>query len=624
MNSQEDKMIQPINPFDYKRRPTVTVHVGNVAMGSEWPVRVQTMTNTATDDVAASVEQCQRIAYAGAECVRLTAQGVKQAQCLGDITQALRQSGCDIPVIADIHFNPQAAMVAATTCDGVRINPGNFVDPARTFKQLEYSDEEYQAELQRIREALLPFIAECREHHTAVRLGVNHGSLSDRIMSRYGNTACGMVESVMEFLRVFVEQQFLDVVISMKASNVVVMVEAVRHLVAAMDAEDMHFPLHLGVTEAGFGEDGRIKSAVGIGALMAQGLGDTIRVSLSEDPVLEIPVAVKLVNYIAGREGHVPIEGQYSKGYDPLNPQRRATTMVAGCIGGKCQPVVIASYRPDELKGELQPDFYYSAEGIIDGMHQYIVPLDRWSGERNVYPLLTLGEWDRCATTQLRFLQLPASTPVHRLEFLRGRGDTVLIITPDNANIPGCQQALVHALTSSGITCPVVLRNTYTDSSNEWLQVKAGADMGAVLLNRQADGVWLEGPNCHSADDVVRYAFAILQASRQRMSKTEFISCPGCGRTLFDLQATVHAVQQATAHLTHLKIGVMGCIVNGPGEMADADYGYVGAAPHRISLYKGKQCIEKNIPEEDAIARLIELIKENGDWREPSQPTHIP
>ena len=576
------------------------------------------MTNTSTDDIAASAAQCQRIAYAGADYVRLTAQGVKQTQSIAEISHVLKTQGYKIPVIADIHFNPQAALAAAAVCEGVRINPGNFVDPARTFKQLEYTDEEYRAELGRIREALLPFIAVCREHHTAVRLGVNHGSLSDRIMSRYGNTAAGMVESVMEFLRVFVQEGFLEVVISMKASNVVVMVEAVRRLVDAMDREDMHFPLHLGVTEAGFGEDGRIKSAVGIGALLAEGLGDTIRVSLSEEPELEVPVARKLVDYITSRKGHDTITGDYAEGYDPLCPMRRESVTVDDRIGGNRPPVVIASYRPDELDGaDLQPDFYYSGDGLIDGMHQFLVPLDRWSGERNVYPLLTLGEWDRCPSTRLRFLQLPVTTPVHRLKFLRGRSDTILVITPVGVNIPGEEQAFIHALDKAGINCPVVVRNTYADSSNEWLQVKAGADLGAVLLNGRADGIWLEAPNSHSNIDVVNYAYAILQAVRLRMSKTEFISCPGCGRTMFDLQTTVKNVQQATAHLTHLKIGVMGCIVNGPGEMADADYGYVGAAAGRISLYKGKQCIEMNIPEREAIDRLIELIKQHGDWREP-------
>jgi len=601
------------------RRISTVCHVGNIAIGGANPIRIQSMATTDTNDTEGSVAQAKRIIDAGGELVRFTTQGTREAENMKNISARLKADGYTQPLVADVHFTAHTADVAAQYCEKVRINPGNYVDPGRTFKQLEYTDEEYRAELSRIREALLPFIAVCREHHTAVRLGVNHGSLSDRIMSRYGNTAMGMVESVMEFLRVFVQEGFMDVVISMKASNVVVMVEAVRRLVDAMDREDMHFPLHLGVTEAGFGEDGRIKSAVGIGALMAQGLGDTIRVSLSEEPELEIPVARKLVDYVALREGHDPIEGRFAEGYDPLSPVRRATVTVDGRIGGNQPPVVIASYRPDELDGaSLQPDFYYSADGLIDGMHQFLVPLDRWSGELNVYPLLTLGEWDRCPETRLRFLQLPATTPVHRLEFLRGRDDTVLVITPVGANIPGEEQALTHALDLAGIDCPVVVRNTYADSSSEWLQVKAGADMGAVMLNQRADGIWLEAPSCRNGGEVVRYAFAILQAARQRMSKTEFISCPGCGRTMFDLQSTVKRVQQATAHLSHLKIGVMGCIVNGPGEMADADYGYVGAAAGRISLYKGKECIEMNIPEEDAIDRLVNLIKQNDDWREPN------
>ena len=336
--------------FNYSRRSTVQVNVGGVMLGSDHPVRVQSMTNTSTDDIAASTAQCLRIAQAGGELVRLTAQGVREAVAVGQIRQQLRAQGCQVPLVADIHFNPRAAFAAAQVCDKVRINPGNFVDPARQFKSLSYTDEEYAAELQRIHDALVPFIDVCREHHTAVRLGVNHGSLSDRIMSRYGNTAAGMVESVMEFLRVFVAQKFYDVVISMKASNVVVMVEAVRRLVAAMDAEEMHFPLHLGVTEAGFGEDGRIKSAVGIGTLMAEGLGDTIRVSLSEEPEVEIPVAQKLVSYITSRQGHEPIEGVPYEGYDPLQPQRRRSTAVAGLVGGQKLPVVIASCRPGEAK----------------------------------------------------------------------------------------------------------------------------------------------------------------------------------------------------------------------------------------------------------------------------------
>ncbi len=543
--------------FDYKRRPTVTVNVGGTAMGSEWPVRVQTMTNTSTLDVERSAEQCRRCAQAGADYVRLTAQGVREAESMGMIRNLLRSQGCDIPLIADIHFNPQAAFAAAALVDKVRINPGNFVDPARTFKSLTYTDDEYAAELQKIHDTLLPFIAICREHGTAVRLGVNHGSLSDRIMSRYGNTAAGMVESVMEFLRVFVAEGFHDVVISMKASNVVVMVEAVRRLVVAMDSEDMHFPLHLGVTEAGFGEDGRIKSAVGIGTLMAQGLGDTIRVSLSEDPELEVPVAQKLVDYITSRAGHEPIAGELCPGYDPVCPPRRATREVAG----HKTPLVIASCEPQEMTGPMKPDF------LADDLPLADAPL--------------------------------------------------LVITPDNDNVPGSLLAQLHELERQGNTLPVVACVTYEDTDREWLQVKAAADLGAVMMSGLCDGIWIDAPCYPDQDEVVRMAFAILQACRMRMSKTEFISCPSCGRTMFDLQTTVRRVQEATAHLTHLKIGVMGCIVNGPGEMADADYGYVGAARGRISLYKNKECVEKNIPEAEAIDHLVALIKACGDWREP-------
>lgn len=602
-----------MNYFNYHRRKTVTVNIGNTPLGSDFPIRVQSMTNTSTNDIDASVEQILRIADAGAHYVRLTTQGVREAENLGVIRKQVRERGCEVPLVADIHFNPRAAMAAAQVTDKVRINPGNFVDPARQFKSLTYTIEEYQAELQRIHDSLLPFIDLCRQHGTAVRLGVNHGSLSDRIMSRYGNTAAGMVESVMEYLRVFVEQKFMDVVISMKASNVVVMVEAVRRLVAAMDAEDMHFPLHLGVTEAGFGEDGRIKSAVGIGALMSQGLGDTIRISLSEDPELEVPVANKLVDYIASRENHPNINGHYSKGYNPLMPERRVGNNINGIVGGKT-PIVIASCKPEDITGNRRPDFFYSKEGALNDTDKFIVPASVYNGKNNTTPLFSLSNWDDSVEAPVKWLVVPASTDVEKLLFLKDCSNVALIINPDNVNVSGCQQALIHALIDAEINCPVILHNAYLDTDSEWLQVKASADLGAVLLNGLGDGTWLEAPDYENQNEVVGFAFAILQAARLRTTKTEFISCPSCGRTMFDLQTTVRRVQEATSHLTHLKIGVMGCVVNGPGEMADADYGYVGAAVNKISLYKGKECIEKNIPEEEAIPRLIALIKENGDW----------
>ena len=431
--------------FNYQRRKTITVNIGNTPLGSDYPIRVQSMTNTSTNDIEASVEQIMRIANAGAHYVRLTTQGVREAENLGVIRQQVRKRGCKVPLVADIHFNPRAAMAAAQVTDKVRINPGNFVDPARQFKSLTYTDEEYQAELQRIHDKLVPFINLCREHGTAVRLGVNHGSLSDRIMSRYGNTAAGMVERVMEYLRVFVEQRFMDVVISMKASNVVVMVEAVRRLVAAMDAEDMHFPLHLGVTEAGFGEDGRIKSTVGIGALMSQGLGDTIRVSLSEDPELEVPVANKLVDYIASRENHPHINGSFCKDYNPLMPERRVGTSIAGLVGGK-MPIVIASCHPEEITSNRRPDFFYNASGALNESDNFIVPASNYHGESNTSPLFTLENWNASVEAPVKFLNVPASTPIEKLLFLRDCDNVALIITPDNVNTSGCQQALIHAL----------------------------------------------------------------------------------------------------------------------------------------------------------------------------------
>lgn len=589
--------------FNYHRRTTVEVNVGGVTLGGSHAVKVQSMTNTNTDDIEASVAQCRRIADCGGQIVRLTAQGVKEAENIGRIRTLLREQGCNVPLVADIHFNPKAAFAAAAVTDKVRINPGNFVDPARTFKSLTYTDEEYKAELQRIHDALLPFIAICREHHTAVRLGVNHGSLSDRIMSRYGNTAAGMVESVMEFLRVFVEQKFFDVVISMKASNVVVMVEAVRRVVAAMDAEHMHFPLHLGVTEAGFGEDGRIKSAVGIGCLMAEGLGDTIRVSLSEDPEAEIPVAQKLVQYITSRKSSTPIEGDPYEGYNALLPLRRQSTAILSKIGGNKVPVVVASCKPGTLNGKLKPDYYFTGGSLTDGVH--------------TYPIVSLADFKPNADAEVQFVQVQANASKEQLMALAAQSNVVVIASTAHRNVSGSLQALVHTMARLGINSPVVMRVSYPDTDTEWLQVKAGADLGTLLLNGVADGVWLEAPRYPSQQKVVEYAFAILQAARLRTSKTEFISCPSCGRTMFDLQTTVQQVKAATSHLTHLKIGVMGCVVNGPGEMADADYGYVGAARHSISLYKGKVCVERNVPEGEAIPRLVALIKAEGDWIDP-------
>lgn len=564
-----------MNDFNYRRRHSSTVQIGNVPLGGDNPIRIQSMTSTSTLDTDASVAQCRRIFDAGADYVRLTAQGVREAHNIGEIRAALHAAGYTKPLVADIHFNPKAAFEAAATTDKVRINPGNFVDAARTFKKLEYTDEEYAAELEKIRRAVVPFLAICREHHTAVRLGVNHGSLSDRIMSRYGDTPAGMVESAMEYLRIFREENFNDVTISIKASNTVIMVETVRRLVAEMDREDMHYPLHLGVTEAGDGEDGRIKSAVGIGTLLAEGIGDTVRVSLSEEPELEIPVARKLVDYITAREGHAPISGCFAKAYNRIAPERRPTNAV-GSIGGQNVPVVATALSPADVAAiATKPDFFLS---------------------------------------DVNWKAVDASAKSEGFS-----DDDVLLLTSHHANPVGEIEAFIHRLWDNGCKAPVVVRMSYDDANEEDVQVKAGADFGALLLNGLVDGIVLDAPNLPNNADAVAYSFGILQAARRRTTKTEYISCPSCGRTLYDLQHAVKEIKAATSHLKGLKIGIMGCIVNGPGEMADADYGYVGAAVGKVSLYKGKECVERNVPQDVALTHLIDLIKANGDWTEPKQ-----
>ncbi len=540
--------------FDYQRRRSSEVMIGNTPLGGDNPIRVQSMTNTSTMDTEASVEQCIEIANAGADYVRLTAQGEREARNMGQIRRRLREQGCDVPLVADIHFNPKAAFTAAEEVEKVRINPGNFVDPGRTFRKIEYTDKEYARELERIDRTLIPFYELCREHHTAVRIGVNHGSLSDRIMSRYGDTPAGMVESAMEFLRVARKVDFNDIVISIKASNTVIMVETVRRLVKAMDAEDMHFPLHLGVTEAGDGEDGRVKSAVGIGTLLAEGIGDTIRVSLSENPANEIPVAKALVDYITSRSGHPAIAGDTAPDFDPLNPQRRPT-MACGAIGGDNPVAVVELDSEAKYEPGLQPDAY------LNGLAR----------------------------------------------------DRPVILKSDHINAPADIAAKIHRMWSEGDTTPVVAVMRYPDMAYGDVALRAAADFGRLLIDRLVDGIMIDAPQLTAAQRA-SLAFRILQASRQRFTRTEFIACPGCGRTLFDLQSTLAKVKEATGHLKGLKIGVMGCVVNGPGEMADADFGYVGAGVGNVSLYRGKECVKKNIPADEALPQLIQLIKDSGRW----------
>ncbi len=535
-----------MSKYNYKRRKSSIAKAGKVAIGGDNPIRIQSMCNTNTNDTEASAAQARRIADAGGELVRLTTQGVREASNMANIKKALVEGGCDVPLVADVHFNPNAAFEAAKTCDKVRINPGNFVDAARTFKQLEFSDEEYAQELEKIRSKFVPFLNICKENGTCVRLGVNHGSLSDRIMSRYGDSPAGMVESVMEFLRIAREENFDNIVISVKASNVTVMVDTVRLLVESMEKEDMHFPLHLGVTEAGDGEDGRIKSAVGIGTLLAEGIGDTIRVSLSEDPECEIPVAVKLRDYITSRSGHEEIP----------EPE----TVLPGKARDYAVALPYAEFPVMDVDFTLQPDWHYMSTAMEPKLYDDELPV---------------------------------------------------VLTTSSDNRPGAFMSWIDRFVAMGGRNPIIVMMGFLTTNLEDLQIEAAADFGPLLLGGYASGIGIVASEKFTKDEVKSIALGILQAARLRISKTEYIACPGCGRTLFDLQKTLAEVKANTAHLKGLKIGVMGCIVNGPGEMADADYGYVGAGPGRVSIYKGKELIKKNIPAAEALPALLSLIAQS-------------
>lgn len=621
--------------FNYKRRAATVAHVGRLNIGGDNPVRVQSMTTTSTLDTEGSVAQCKRIINAGGELVRLTTQGRREAENLANISRQLRAEGYTQPLCADIHFNANVADVAACHTEKVRINPGNYVDPARTFKHLEYTDEQYAQELEKIEERLTTFIDLCKEHHTAVRIGVNHGSLSDRIMSRYGDTPEGIVESCMEFLRIFRKHNFDDVVISIKASNTVVMVRSVRLLVAEMDREDMHYPLHLGVTEAGEGEDGRIKSAVGIGALLADGIGDTIRVSLSEEPEAEIPVAKHLVRYIRRKQGHLLVPGVQAKNFDYLRPERRKTQAV-GPIGGTQPPVVIVSEVQGAKEGvtqgqeALRPDYIYVGQQMPDQPvegQRYIVDFNAFGRELQkhmdvadymfpIFPYNAMPYISAVPDTAPIFLVLPYGSCAEEYKAcLKANPNVVVVVPSQHQNRLGEQRALVHELMAEGIENPVVFAQAYKHSQQEKadLQLEAAADMGALMMDGLTDGLWLMNDGDIAMQDLTDTAYAILQAGRLRIVKTEYISCPGCGRTLYDLRTTIARVKEATKGMKGLKIGIMGCIVNGPGEMADADYGYVGAGVGRIALYRGKVCVERGIPEAEAVEHLLQLIKEDQE-----------
>lgn len=542
------------------------------------------MANVSTMDTDASVVQAISMARAGAEYIRFTAQGIREARNLGLIRRRLNELGCHTPLVADIHFNPKAADVAAEFVEKVRINPGNYVDGARTFRA-DYTDEDFAEGVRKIRERFVPFLRLCRAHGTAIRIGVNHGSLSDRIMSRFGDTPEGMTESCMEFLRLCREEQFDNVVISIKASNTVVMVRTVRLLVRTMDREGMHYPLHLGVTEAGNDEDGRIKSAVGIGALLTDGIGDTIRISLSEPPEAEIPVARELIDHInrTRAEEYAPMPADFE---GTETDYFRRTRMV-GDIGGGRQPVVLAEYTNGEEPDEtLRPDYL---RHLPDGT-------------------FTSTKDKRRTVPAPHFVELtPDELTDSRLEALNTDESSVIILRSVHTDSVNETRAAILRLRAAACQAPVILRRDYHEADLDRLRIAASADLGVLLIDGIADGLLLTQGG-HSTPDTDRLAFGILQATRRRMSRTEYISCPGCGRTLYDLHQTISRIKAATGHLKGVKIGIMGCIVNGPGEMADADYGYVGAGPGRVSLYRGKECVLRSIPEAEAVDRLLELI----------------
>ena len=614
-------------------------------MGGGHPIRIQSMTTTNTMDTMATVEQSIRMIEVGCEYVRITAPSKKEAENLANIKKELKNRGYETPLIADIHFTPNAAEIAARIVEKVRINPGNFAD-RKKFEQIEYTDLEYDTEIQRIQERFLPLVKICKEYGTAMRIGTNHGSLSDRILSRYGDTPLGMVESALEFLRICRSENYHEIVLSMKSSNPLVMVQAYRLLVNRMDFEDMNYPLHLGVTEAGEGEDGRIKSALGIGSLLEDGLGDTIRVSLTEEPEYEIPVAKTLVNRYTDRSCHEPVLGIDVNPILPFEYNPRKTHVVLN-IGGKNVPRVIndltilEKINPQTLSelgytyfdkedkwgiSDLACDYVDIGKKEIDfkipGTLGIIQAYSVWkiSKKERHYPFLNLEEYLGGTNfhTQLNILQI-TYTELSEEVIIKIKNDSTIVLLLDTYNQHGMaeQRQIFIKLINSGCTVPVMIGRSYSNLTPEDIQVHASTDMGALFVDGLGDGIYISAEGCGTLSSVNSTAFAILQASRTRITKTEYISCPSCGRTLFDLQETTARIRSRTEHLKGVKIGIMGCIVNGPGEMADADYGYVGTGVDKITLYKGQEVVLKNIPTKEADEALIQLIKDHGDWEEP-------
>ncbi len=633
----------------YHRRKTRVVNIGGTPLGGENPIRVQSMTTVDTMDTEGSIAQSIRMIEAGCEYVRITAPSIKEAQNLEEIKKGLRARGYDTPLVADIHFTPNAAELAARIVEKVRVNPGNYADKKK-FEEIEYTDSSYQQELERIREKFTPLVQICKEYGTAMRIGTNHGSLSDRIMSRYGDTPMGMVESALEFLRICEDLNYYDIVLSMKASNTQIMVQAYRLLVQKMEEEGLQpYPLHLGVTEAGEAEDGRIKSAVGIGTLLEDGLGDTVRVSLTEEPEAEAPVAASLVNQVSAREGHEPIPTLVEYPIDPFSYNRRQSREVAN-FGHDNVPRVIADfsargvtdvkdlksighfYLPELDKwsmNDLGADYIYSGAKPIgfmlpNGLKE-ILDHDHWMSaddKENKFPMLTVSELLDGAMLHpaLNFLSLSTDEFLEAWDEIQS-GPFVLLVRTDNAHAMADLRAFTARLMSQYIDSPVVFHRAYDLPNDDSLMLRASTDLGGLLIDGLGDGVMLSSMQGNQDLGMIKsqneICFGILQAARTRITKTEYISCPSCGRTLFDLQETTAMIRKRTDHLKGIKIGIMGCIVNGPGEMADADYGYVGSGKGKITLYKGKEVVKRSVPSERALDELIELIRDDGAWTEP-------
>ena len=631
------------NLSNYTRFKTIEVKVGPIAIGGKNPIHIQSMTTANTMNTSATVDESIRMIDAGCKLVRITAPSKKDAENLANIKNELRLKGYKTPLVADIHYTPNAAEIAAKIVEKVRINPGNYADKKK-FEEIDYTDESYNNELLRIEEKFTPLVQICKQNNTSMRIGTNHGSLSDRILSRYGDTPKGMVESALEFIRICRKHDYHNIVISMKASNTRVMVYAYRLLVNEMIKEGMKYPLHLGVTEAGEGEDGRIKSAVGIGTLLSDGIGDTIRVSLTEAPEHEMPVAQKILDHFKNIHNHKKIAETKQHQIDYFQYEKRKTFQVEN-IGNKIVPIVISdlSNRKNITQAsffslgyrysvpldkwhisEMASDFIYIGENEINfeipGTLRIISNYSSWIKHKKGFPIFNLKEYEKIKdfSETLNFLKIydHEITP-SSIDILKNNKSLVIFLESENINCIAAMRKFFFELMEEKIENPIIISRKYEFNDDEQLQISASIDIGSLLIDGLGDGICISSNNC-SNKMLNSISFGILQASRTRISKTEYISCPSCGRTLFDLQETTAKIRKVTDHLKGVKIGIMGCIVNGPGEMADADYGYVGTGPGKITLYKEKTVVKKNVPESEAVDALIDLIKENGDWVDKS------